>query len=42
MNEAIKMYYQPPHVTYKHLLDKGEDLTTGEVVYLLNKEVDAG
>lgn len=33
---------QPPHVTYKHLLDKGEDLTIGEVVYLLNKEVYAG
>lgn len=33
---------QPPHVTYKYLLDKGEDLTIGEVVYLLNKEVFPG
>ena len=38
----LKPWDQPPHITYKHLLDKGEELTTGEVVYLLNKEVYAG
>ena len=35
-------FNEPPHITYKHLLAKGEELTTGEVVYLLNKEVYAG
>lgn len=38
----LAAFDQPPHVTYKYLLDKGEELTTGEVVYLLNKEVYAG
>ena len=38
----MKIIEQPPHIAYKHLLDKGEELTTGEVVYLLNKEVYAG
>ena len=30
---------QPPHIAYKYLLDKGENLTASEIVYLRNKEV---
>ena len=30
---------QPPHIAYKYLLDKGENLTASEIVYLHNKEV---
>lgn len=42
MKLTIEQLKQLPHVTYKYLLDKGEDLTIGEVVYLLNKEVFPG